>query len=290
MSKEPDYRDLAPSRDLSRLLTIMQRLRDPEGGCPWDIKQTYETIVPYTIEEAYEVKDAIERADMADLCDELGDLLLQVVYHAQIASERGDFDFGDVVEGISRKMLHRHPHVFGTKKQRENGMQPGDWERIKAQERAEKSAPKPDLLQNNPNLLQNNKDTPLLLQSVPSTLPALSRALKLQKRAATVGFDWDDINLVFDKLREEFAELEEECQTNPEGRGVGDELGDILFVAVNLARHLHIDPETALNATNLKFIRRFTYIEKTLLDRSRRLQDVDLDVMEALWIEAKTRT
>lgn len=278
MSLDNDYRDLEPSRNIERLLEVMQRLRDPETGCPWDIKQTFETIAPYTIEEAYEVKDAINRNDMIDLCDELGDLLLQVVYHAEIASGLGAFDFGDVVEAISRKMIRRHPHVFGTQEQKKSGMQPGEWERIKAVERAEKQEAKQ---------AQINEKPSRLLDTVPSTLPALSRALKLQKRAATVGFDWDNVDLVFDKLREEFAELEVECARENATQAMTDEMGDILFVAVNLARHLKIDPETALDSTNNKFINRFNYIEDKITAKNQNLEDTNLAAMESLWQESK---
>lgn len=278
MSIDDDYRDLDPSGDISRLLEIMGRLRDPETGCPQDIKQTFETIIPYTIEEAYEVKDAIERDDMNDLCDELGDLLLQVVYHAEMASERGAFNFEDIVKSITRKMIRRHPHVFGTHEQRANGMKEGDWERIKTIERAEKQAAKGT---------QEKSTRPLLLDSVPNTLPALAHALKLQKRASTVGFDWNNIDLVFDKLREEFAELEVECAKIDANEKKLDEMGDILFVAVNLARHLKIDPEVALSSTNSKFIKRFNFIEDALNKKNKTLEDATLEEMEALWQTAK---
>ena len=276
MSLDEDYRDIEPSRDIERLLEVMARLRDPEAGCSWDQKQTFESIAPYTIEEAYEVKDAIDRDDMPDLCDELGDLLLQVVYHAEIAKEQGAFDFGDVVEAINRKMIRRHPHVFGTEEQKKNGIKAGEWERIKAAERAEKSALKPESVE----------DEPLLLDSVPATLPALSHAMKLQKRASTVGFDWNDVSLVFEKLREEFQEFEVE-QARGDQEKMQDELGDILFVAVNLARHLKIDPEAALSGTNRKFIKRFNCIEAQLRAQNRTLSEANLDELENLWVDAK---
>jgi len=274
---DKNYRDIEPSRDIHRLLEVMARLRDPETGCSWDQKQTFESIVPYTIEEAYEVKDAIDREDMPDLCDELGDLLLQVVYHAEIAKEQGVFDFGDVVEAINRKMIRRHPHVFGTEEQKKNGIEAGEWERIKAIERADKTALKPEV----------SEEDALLLDSVPATLPALSHAMKLQKRASTVGFDWNDIGLVFDKLREEFQEFEVE-QARGDQDKMQNELGDVLFVAVNLARHLKIDPEAALAGTNRKFVKRFNYIEQQLRIKSRTLSEADLDELEALWVEAKS--
>jgi len=273
-----DYRDMEPSSEITQLLEIMRRLRDPNGGCPWDLNQTFTSIIPYTIEEAYEVKDAIERDDMVELCDELGDLLLQVVYHAEIAKERGAFDFADVVQSINRKMLRRHPHVFGSEAHRKAGLKAGEWERIKAEERTEKAALKAD---------RQTPKTPRLLDDVPNTLPALNRALKLQKRAASVGFDWNDINLVFDKLREEFTELEAECAKAKHDNGLVDEMGDIFFVAVNLARHLKIDPEIALNSTNSKFTRRFNHIEETLRHQGLLLEDADLEQMEALWQESK---
>lgn len=274
---DEDYRDLEPAREIDRLLEIMKRLRDPLSGCPWDQKQTFKSIAPYTVEEAYEVKDAVERDDMVDLCDELGDLLLQVVYHADIASDRGDFDFGDVVQSITAKMLRRHPHVFGNEEQRKNGMQPGQWERIKKLERAQKVTSKG---------AAGAQTEQFLLDTIPNNLPALSRALKLQNRASTVGFDWNDINLVFDKLREEFAEFEVEYASGNLEK-MSEEMGDILFVAVNLARHLKIDAEAALSGTNEKFIKRFSYIEQTLIDRDQTLEGTDLEVMESLWIKSK---
>lgn len=278
---DEDYRDIEPSRDIVRLLEIMGRLRDPDHGCSWDKEQTFETIAPYTIEEAYEVKDAIDRDDMADLCDELGDLLLQVVYHAQIAAEHNAFDFGDVVHAISRKMIRRHPHVFGTADQKKNGIQPGEWERIKAVERAEKAAQK-QTAESGP------EAKPFLLDSVPSTLPAMARAMKLQKRAATVGFDWDDVALVFDKLREEFQEFESEKIAGDKEK-MQEEFGDILFVAVNLARHLKFDPEAALDGTNRKFVKRFNFIEQQLQSANQSLQTANLEEMEALWKFSKTQ-
>ena len=277
MPLDEDYRDIEPSRNIDRLLEVMARLRDPVAGCSWDQKQTFESIAPYTIEEAYEVKDAIDRDDMPDLCDELGDLLLQVVYHAEIAKEQGAFDFGDVVEAINRKMIRRHPHVFGTEEQKKNGIQAGEWERIKAVERAEKTALKPE----------QAEDEALLLDSVPATLPALSHAMTLQKRASTVGFDCNDIGLVFDKLREEFQEFEVE-QARGDHDKMQDELGDVLFVAVNLARHLKIDPEAALAGTNRKFIKRFNHIERQLRAENRTLTEADLDELERYWVEAKS--
>ncbi|MBA4783204.1 MAG: nucleoside triphosphate pyrophosphohydrolase [Rhizobiales bacterium] len=271
---DDDYRDLAPSQDISRLLEIMDRLRDPETGCEWDIQQTFESIVPYTIEEAYEIKDAIERNDMADLCDELGDLLLQVAYHAKIASESGAFDFGNVVEAITRKMIRRHPHVFGTDAQKKSGLKAGEWARIKAAEKAARP---------------HKKEAPLRhLDGISKALPALTLAMRLQKRASQVGFDWNNTDLVFDKLREEFAEFESACARHGDHSSIAEELGDILFVAVNLARHLGIDAEAALHKTNDKFINRFNYIEDSLKKSNTKLSDADLETMERYWQEAKS--
>lgn len=267
------------SKDITALLELMARLRDPASGCPWDVEQTFATIAPYTLEEAYEVADAIERDDMADLVDELGDLLLQVVFHARIAEEAGHFDFGDVVEAIMTKMIRRHPHVFGDEKARGKQLAKGMWEKIKAAEKAEKAAKRA--------ALGKTSDTPpSLLDDVPRVLPALTRGLKLQKKAATVGFDWSEAAPIFDKLDEETAELRE-ALANGRQHDIVEEYGDLLFVMVNLARHLDIEPEAALNEANGKFARRFRYIEAALAIQNVSLQDATLDQMEALWIEAK---
>lgn len=261
------------------MLELMARLRDPASGCPWDVEQTFATIAPYTLEEAYEVADAIERDDMADLVDELGDLLLQVVFHARIAEEAGHFDFGDVVEAIMTKMIRRHPHVFGDEKARGKQLAKGMWEKIKAAEKAEKAAKR--------SALGKTSDTPpSLLDDVPRVLPALTRGLKLQKKAATVGFDWSEAAPIFDKLDEETAELRE-ALANGRQHDIVEEYGDLLFVMVNLARHLDIEPEAALNEANGKFARRFRYIEAALAIQNVSLLDATLDQMEALWIEAK---
>ena len=259
------------SKRIDDLLSIMARLRSPDGGCPWDIEQDFATIAPYTIEEAYEVADAIERADMSDLRDELGDLLFQVVFHAQMAKEADQFTFDDVAQSICEKMIRRHPHVFGNLEQKSAGAVQGQWEAIKAEERAAKGNP-------------SNES---ILDDVPLALPALTRALKLQKRAASVGFDWPDIANVVDKLNEEMLELSQELAKGGDKDRLEDEFGDILFVYANLARHLKIDPEAALRRTNAKFRRRFGYIEKTLAADGRTPDQSNLEEMDALWNAAK---
>jgi len=271
----------APSRPytLDSLLGIMTALRDPHSGCPWDQVQTFETIAPYTIEEAYEVGDAIARGDLADLKDELGDLLLQVVYHARIAEETDAFDFNDVVSAISEKMVRRHPHVFGTTAERRAGAAPGFWERIKTAERVAKRAERDRL-----GVPLCNMDS--LLDDVPRNLPALSQAVKLQKRAARVGFDWPSLEPVMAKMREELAELDE-AATAGDIDAMRDEFGDLLFVMANVARHLKIEPETALSQTNAKFRRRFARIEELLQAAGRTLDDASLEEMDALWDQAK---
>jgi nucleoside triphosphate diphosphatase len=256
------------SRDIARLIEIMAALRTPGSGCPWDLEQTFETIVPYTLEEAYEVADAIARGDRGDLKDELGDLLLQVVYHARMAQEEGAFDFGDVVEGITAKMIRRHPHVFADEQGRTSQAVKGLWERIKAEEKAER---------------RNVPETGALA-GIPVALPALTRALKLQDKAGQVGFDWNDPRAVLAKIREEADEVEAELD-HREAAAV--ETGDLLFAVVNLARHLHADPEGILRATNLKFERRFASIEKALAARGKHTQNATLEEMDALWDAAK---
>lgn len=257
-----------------RLIEIMARLRDPERGCPWDIEQTFDTIAPYTIEEAYEVADAIERADMGDLKEELGDLLLQVVYHARMAEEAGGFDFAAVAQAVSDKMVRRHPHVFGEDEVRSAAAQTERWEAIKAQERSAKGGA--------------GGGPPSVLDGVPLALPALTRAAKLTKRAARVGFDWPSTDEVLAKLREELGELEVEIAAGDSAKA-REELGDLLFVCANLARKLEIEPEDALRGANAKFIRRFAYIERRLADQGRTPQDSDLAEMDALWNEAKAQ-
>lgn len=257
---------MAASSDLQNLLDIMARLRTPEIGCPWDLKQTFETIAPYTIEEAYEVADAIARRDMSALKDELGDLLLQVVFHARMAEEAAAFAFGDVVRALSEKLIRRHPHVFGA----ERGLSPDEvkrlWEEIKAEERKEKSVGSGNLL-----------------ADVPLALPALTRAEKIQKRAARVGFDWPDMTGVLDKISEEIEELkaaDTEAATE-------DELGDLLFSIVNYARRRNIDPELALRKATLKFERRFEGVEKQVAASGRPFAETPLEELESYWQTAK---
>lgn len=271
---------MTPSRDISRLIEIMAALRTPVTGCPWDLIQNFETIAPYTIEEAYEVADAITRGDFEDLRDELGDLLLQVVYHAQMADEQNAFAFGDVVEAITTKMIRRHPHVFADK---DGNIQPAGvksaWERIKAEEKAERAARRP------PEETAHKS----LLASVKAGLPPLTRAIELQRKASTVGFDWNDPRAVLAKIREEADEIEAALDRNDKHE-IAEETGDLMFALVNLARHVDADPETALRATNAKFERRFAYIEKALAAKGRSLDDATLEEMDALWNEAKSAT
>jgi MazG family protein len=261
---------------LDDLIAVMARLRDPEHGCPWDIKQDFSSIAPYTIEEAYEVADAIARGDVEALKDELGDLLLQVVYHAQMASERSCFDFSDVADAIARKMIRRHPHVFAESSLREQFLTANLWERIKAEEKAERAT----------------KDAaaaavPSRLDDVPLALPALMRAVKLQKRAAEVGFDWPSLEPVLGKAGEEMAELQEAIAAQDDRAKIEEEFGDLLFVMANVARHLKIDPEAALRRANAKFVRRFRSIEQALARVGRRCEDATLEEMDRLWDEAK---
>ena len=255
---------------IDRLLAVMAALRDPRTGCPWDIEQDFATIAPYTIEEAYEVADAIARGDMDDLKGELGDLLLQVVFHAQMAQEAGRFSFDDVAGAIADKMIARHPHIFGEESRDKSAEeQVRDWETVKAAERAA-------------------RDKGGVLDDVALGLPALMRAEKLQKRAARVGFDWPDAGHVIDKIAEEARELAEARDTLSQDE-IADEMGDLLFVMANLARHLKVDPETALRATNEKFIRRFRDIEAALAACGKRPEDSDLAEMDALWDAAKAK-
>jgi ATP diphosphatase len=267
--------DSLPKEPLPRLLAVMAWLRDRQHGCPWDIDQTFRTIAPYTIEEAYEVADAIERNDMPALKEELGDLLLQVVYHAQIAQEAQAFGFADVTAAIAEKMIDRHPHVFGDARIDTSEAQTVSWEARKAAERAAKQPAAPTGA----------------LDGVARALPALLRADKIQKRAARVGFDWADIAPVIDKIEEELGELRAEITAGTvDQTRLTDELGDVLFAVANLARHCKVDPEAALRATNDKFERRFGYIERQLATQGRKPTDASLVEMEALWQEAKTRT
>lgn len=277
---------MKPGRDISVLIDIMAALRTPVTGCPWDLEQDFSTIAPYTVEEAYEVAEAISRNDLDDLREELGDLLLQVVYHSRMAEEQGAFSFPDVVEAITKKMIRRHPHVFGDDTARTSGMAKGMWDRIKAEEKAERKARRAAL---------GLPDTePGYLDAVPSAFPALMEAEKIQRRAARVGFDWDSFAPVIAKIREELDELEAELKdhTAPAVTGnvpdaVKDEMGDVLFALANLARHLEVEPEDALKRTNAKFRRRFAAIEAEATRRGVALEDMTLDEMEAVWQAAK---
>jgi ATP diphosphatase len=292
---------MTPSQDIARLIEIMAALRTPGTGCPWDLEQSFETIAPYTIEEAYEVADAIARRDLVDLKDELGDLLLQVAYHARLAEEQHAFAFGDVVEAITAKMIRRHPHVFGSDEERAAGATPGHWARIKAEERAAKAAARDEAQPTAAAApLPAGRRGDGLLADVSLALPALTRAVKLQDKAAKVGFDWPSLAPVFDKMREELAELEQVALTaDPRGAAVDrspgptaeieEEFGDLLFVMANVARHLKLDPEAALRAANQKFVRRFHHIERRLAEDNRAPTDSTLAEMDALWDEAKAR-
>ncbi|MCX7297306.1 MAG: nucleoside triphosphate pyrophosphohydrolase [Hyphomicrobiales bacterium] len=275
---------MKPSRDIVRLIEIMAALRTPGSGCPWDLEQDFGTIAPYTIEEAYEVADAIARSDLADLRDELGDLLLQVVFHARMAEEQGAFDFGGVVDAITTKMIRRHPHVFADAEGHTAAAVKGMWEKIKAKEKAEKQSGE---------AASSSSASLSALDGVPLALPALTRALKLQQKAGRVGFDWNDPRAVLAKIREEADEIEAEldaAELNPASKSkAAAEVGDLLFAVVNLARHLSADPEAILRATNDKFARRFQSIERALAARSKRPEDATLAEMDALWDAAKAQ-
>jgi nucleoside triphosphate diphosphatase len=265
------------SRDISVLIDIMAALRHPETGCPWDVKQSFETIKPYTIEEAYEVADAIERADMDDLCDELGDLLLQVVFHSRMAEEQESFDFGEVVRAISAKMIRRHPHVFGDRNAQTPQAVKLTWDAIKTEEKAERAARR--------GVLSGEADEGYL-DGIPRTLPGLTEALKLQERAAKVGFDWSQARPILDKIEEEIGELRAALDGGHAG-AIEAELGDILFAVTNLGRHAGVDPEMAIRTTNAKFRRRFSHIETQLASKEITLAEAGLERMEALWEDAK---
>jgi ATP diphosphatase len=272
----PHWCPMTPSRDIAGLIEIMARLRTPGTGCPWDLEQTFATIAPYTIEEAYEVVDAIANNELGDLCEELGDLLLQVVFHARLAEEQNAFAFGDVVEAITRKMIRRHPHVFADA---DGNITPahvkGVWDRIKAEEKAERAARRPAV-----------PAPSSLLAGVKAGQPALSRAMALQNKASTVGFDWNDPRAVLAKIREEADEIEAALDAGDKAE-MAAETGDLLFAVVNLALHVDADPDLALRGTNVKFERRFAYIEQALTAKGRTLQDSTLEEMDALWNEAK---
>ena len=265
---------MKPSRDIARLIEIMAALRTPGSGCPWDLEQSFATIVPYTLEEAYEVADAVARDNLQDLREELGDLLLQVVFHARMAQEltkeQGAFDFGDVVEAITTKLIRRHPHVFADADGRTAEAVKGLWEKIKTEEKAERA----------------EAGAAGALVGVPLAMPALTRALKLQQKAGRVGFDWNDPRAVLAKIREEADEIEAELD-RADAEKAGAEVGDLLFAVVNLARHLDADPEGILRATNAKFERRFAAIEQALARQGKSPQDASLAELDALWNEAK---
>jgi nucleoside triphosphate diphosphatase len=270
---------MTPSRDISRLLEIMATLRTPGSGCPWDLEQSFASIAPYTIEEAYEVADAIARGDLDDLCDELGDLLLQVVFHARMAEEQHAFSFGDVVAAITLKMIRRHPHVFAGKDERLTTSDvKGAWDRIKAEEKAERAARRPT----------EQITRKSLLSGVKAGQPALTRAMELQRKASSVGFDWNDPRAALRKIREEADEIEAALD-RADADELADETGDLLFALVNLARHVDVDPDTALRGTNAKFERRFGYIEQTLEAQGGSLENASLTEMDALWNEAKRK-
>ena len=270
---------MQPSPDIRRLIDIMAALRDPVHGCPWDVEQTFASIAPFTLEEAYEVVDAIERGAPEDLRDELGDLLLQVVFHARMAEEAGLFDFSGVVEAITAKLVRRHPHVFGDAKAFRPDEVKALWGRIKADEKRVKLA-------SEARAGRHTGAKASALEGAPLALPALSRAMKLQEKAGKVGFDWNDVRAVLDKIREEIIEVEAEIDEGS-APALSDEVGDLLFAAVNLARHLKIDPEAALRSANAKFERRFAHIEMRLAESGRTPEGATLDEMERLWAEAK---
>lgn len=273
-----------PPSELSTLLAIMAKLRDPDTGCPWDVEQDFASIAPYTIEEAYEVADAIARGDRHDLCDELGDLLLQVVFHARMAQEEGSFSFPDVVAAVVTKMIRRHPHVFGDVDRDDPAAVKARWEDIKAQEKAEKRA----------RMTANGQvsDKPAsAIDGVPGTLPAVQRAFKLQAKAARVGFDWPDAASIIDKVREETDEVADElAQPQHDKDRLEDEIGDLMFVVVNLARKLEIDPNVALDRTNSKFTQRFQWVEESLRQTKTPVGTASLDAMEQAWLQAKSKT
>lgn len=266
---------MLPSRDVSRLIEIMAALRSPETGCAWDLEQTFESIVPYTIEESYEIADAVARGDMEDLKEELGDLLLQVVFQSRIADEQGLFDFGAVVEAITEKMIRRHPHVFGGERDRTPDEIKARWESIKQAEKTAKGRSDPALGVS-------------LLSDIPLVLPGLTRAVKLQAKAATVGFDWNDARLVVEKIREETDEIEAAFKSG-DATAILEEIGDLLFTVANLARHVKADPEAAIRRTNAKFERRFRFIEKALARSGTAPSIAALAEMEALWTLAKAQ-
>ena len=258
---------------IERLLDIMAHLRDPQTGCPWDIEQTFDTIAPYTIEEAYEVAEAIADKDMGELKSELGDLMFQVVFYTQMSKEEGGFDFNDVVSAVSDKMIARHPHVFGDGNIADAEAQTVAWEETKAKERQEKA--------------ERKGQAESALDGVARTLPAFTRAVKLQNRAARVGFDWPDTVPVFDKIEEELGELKHEIQSGGSSAKIAEEYGDFLFVVANLGRHLELDPETILEKANRKFTRRFQQVERKITESGKSINESSLEEMDNLWNEVK---
>jgi ATP diphosphatase len=275
---------MTPARDISRLLEIMAALRTPKTGCPWDLEQNFATIAPYTIEEAYEVADAIARNDLDDLRDELGDLLLQVVFHARMAQEQGAFDFADVIQAITDKLIRRHPHVFGDARDLSPDAVKDLWHEIKAQEKAAKAGRRAGGGQEHEGAHEGAREG--TLADVPIALPALTRALKLQQKASKVGFDWNDPRAVLAKIREEADEIEAALDAGQKS-DAGNEAGDLLFAVVNLARHLDADPEAVLRTTNQKFERRFAWIERAMAQRGTTPSKANLAEMDALWDAAK---
>jgi nucleoside triphosphate diphosphatase len=272
---------MKPAKDITRLLEIMAALRTPVTGCPWDLEQNFETIKPYTIEEAYEVADAIERGDLDDLRDELGDLLLQVVFHARMAEEAGEFGFGDVVEAITTKMIRRHPHVFAVSEADDPAKVKRQWDEIKTGEKRERAERR----------VRRGITEDFgagHLGGVPRTMPALVEALKLQQQAAKVGFDWSEPEPILDKIEEEIAEFRAALKSGDKAK-IADELGDLIFAAVNIGRHVGVEPEMAVRGTNTKFRRRFAYIEQALEQNGESLDAATLDRMEELWQQAKGR-
>lgn len=273
--------EMKPSSDIARLIEIMAALRTPDTGCPWDLEQDFGSIAPYTLEEAYEVVDAIERGDLADLRDELGDLLLQVVFHARMAEEQGAFAFPDVVEAITKKLIRRHPHVFGSTKDLSPEQVKALWDSIKSEEKAQRRLEREKLG------LPAESHEAGFLGGIPTALPALTRAQKLTTKAAKVGFDWPEADQAIDKIHEELEEVKEASSSGERDR-IEDEIGDLLFSVTNLARHYGIDPESALRRTNAKFERRFGSVEQALKRQGRGLNDASLQEMEELWVLAKT--
>lgn len=281
--KEKPENDKIYGENMEALLAIMQALRAPNTGCPWDQEQDFSTIAPYTIEEAYEVADAIDRNDFEDLCEELGDLLLQVVYHAQMAEEIDKFSYSQVVGGICRKMIRRHPHVFGSDEQRRSGQVKGMWEDIKAKEKQAK-------LKKHDDTKHDDTKHGGALSGVPENLPPLTRAIKLQEKAARVGFDWKDPAPVFSKVSEELEEVRVEMNANRASKALEEEVGDLLFAVTNLARHLEINPEVALRSANHKFNRRFGKMEQAIIHSGHKLEDTSLQHMENVWQQMKKQT